>query len=93
MYPRLEGKGVRLTANAFIESVNGSEAEVYSVWGGWRRTETVDTVVLSLLRTPNDELYREIEDAYPAVHQVGDAVAPRRTIIAIYEGEKAGREI
>jgi len=93
IYPRLEGKGVRLTANAFVESVSGNEAEVYSVWGGWRRTEAVDTVVLSLLRTPNDELFREIEGAYPAVHQVGDAVAPRRTIIAIYEGEKAGREI
>ena len=72
---------------------SGTEAEVYSVWGGWRRSEAVDTVVLSLLRTPNDELFRQIEDAYPAVHQVGDAVAPRRTIIAIYEGEKAGREI
>ena len=93
IYPRLERKGVRLTANAFIESVSDSEAEVYSVWGGWRRVEAVDTVVLSLLRTSNDELFREIEGAYPAVHQVGDAVAPRRTIIAIYEGEKAGREI
>ena len=93
VYPRLEGNGVRLTANAFVESVDGSEAEVYSVWGGWRRTEKVDTVVLSLLRTPNDELFREIEGAYPAVHQIGDAVAPRRTIIAIYEGEKVGREI
>ena len=49
--------------------------------------------MLSLLRSPNDELFHQIEGAYPAVQMVGDAVAPRRTIIAIYEGEKAGREI
>ena len=93
VYPRLEGKGVVLTANAYIESVNDGEAEVYSVWGGWRRVEEVDTVVLSLLRTPDDALFGEIEDAYPEVHQIGDAVAPRRTIVAIYEGERVGRAL
>ena len=93
LFPRLDAVGVTRTANAFVEQIEGDAAEVYSVWGGWRRPVTADSVVLSLLRTPLDGIYAEIEDAYPAVYLIGDALAPRRTIVSIYEGERTGREI
>ena len=93
LFPRLDTAGVKRTANAFVESIDGDEAEIYSVWGGWRRVEPVDSVVLSLLRTPDDSLYEQIEGVYDAVYRIGDALAPRRTIIAMYEGERTGREI
>ena len=90
-FPRLESKGVVMTANAFVESVEGEGAEIYSLWGGWRRTFEANTVVLSLLRRPVDELYRELEQVFTEVHLIGDALAPRRTMVAMYEGERTGR--
>lgn len=68
--------------------------EVYSIWGGQRRTLTaIDTVVIAMIRTPNDALFNEIRDRFKEVHRVGDVVAPCKLAAVIYEGEKLGREI
>ena len=91
--PRLANVGVTLTAQAFIEKVEANEVELYDTWGGWRRTEQVDTVVVSLLRTPREQLYEETHCDHAETHRIGDALAPRRTIVSIYEGEEVGRRL
>ena len=95
MLPRLAAAGVTLTPNHFIEEIRGRQVEVYTIWN--RRTrivDDVDTVVLAMLRNPRDELYHELAAAGGVpVHRIGDAVSPRTTSDATYEGEKLGREL
>ena len=93
--PRLSAAGVTLTPNHFIEEIRGREVEVYTVWNKRTRiVDDVDTVVLAMLRNPRDELYHELATAGSVpVHRIGDAVSPRTTSDATYEGEKLGREL
>ncbi len=94
LFPRLVAAGVRLTAQHFIEKIEGNIVEVYHLWGGAHRfIGDVDTVVISSMRTPNDGLFNAIRDSFKEVHRVGDVVAPRKPMAVIYEGEKLGREI
>ena len=95
MLPRLASAGVTLTPNHFVEEIRGRQVEVYTTWN--RRTrvvDDVDTVVLAMMRNPRDELYGELRDGEGvSVHRIGDAVSPRTTSDATYEGEKLGREL
>lgn len=95
MLPRLAAAGVTLTPNHFVEEIRGRRVEVYTTWN--RRTrlvEDVDTVVLAMLRSPRDELYHELlAGGVAPVHRIGDALAPRTTSDATYEGHNLGREL
>ena len=95
MLPRLADAGVTLTPNHFVEEIRGRQVEVYTTWN--RRTrlvDDVDTVVLAMLRSPRDELYTELRaNGNGSVHRIGDAVSPRTTSDATYEGQKLGREL
>ncbi|WNF31519.1 FAD-dependent oxidoreductase [Aeribacillus composti] len=48
--------------------------------------ENWDTIVLSLGRVPNSELYEQIKHLVPQVWQIGDCLAPRTLEEATYEG-------
>lgn len=93
VYPRLTANGVRMSPQHFVERIDGPSVEIYGIWGGARRSVDVDTLVLSMYRTPRDELAHELRGRVEDVHVIGDALSPRRTIEAVYEGEKTGREL
>ena len=94
LYPRLAELGVRMTAQHFVEEIRGDEVELYDIWGGPRRTVSgVDTVVLSMLRSAESELYEQSQGHFEQVERIGDALAPRTPTMAIYEGEKLGRSL
>ncbi|MGE4095548.1 MAG: FAD-dependent oxidoreductase [Candidatus Binatia bacterium] len=94
LFPRLKAAGVKLTAQQFVESIRAKTVEVYDIWGGERRTVEADTVVLAMVRHPNDSLFQEIRQTLKKeLYRIGDAVAPRKLEAVIYEGEKMGREI
>ncbi|WP_318508695.1 hypothetical protein [Bacillus sp. T3] len=48
--------------------------------------EEWDSVVLSLGRVPNTELFEQLKDLAPEVKQIGDCLAPRTIEEATYEG-------
>ena len=96
LLPRLASLDVRLSPNHFIESIDGRAGpclrDPHQAFRG--RSMGVDTVVLSMMRTPQDTLFRELSDAGSIpTHCIGDAVAPRSVAEAIYEGEKLGRAL
>ena len=95
LLPRLGALNVRLSPNHFIEAIHGSDVDVYeTLTRRARQVEAVDTVVLSMLRSPDDVLFRALrDDGTIPTHCIGDAVAPRSVAEAIYEGEKLGREL
>lgn len=91
--PRLTAAGVRLTTLSFVEAIRGHEVEVYPVWGGPRRTESWDTVVISISRVPDESLYFACQGRFPRVERVGDCVAPRRPAALTYEAEELARRL
>lgn len=94
LFPRLKAAGVKLTAQQFVERINANSLEIYDIWGGEKRTAEVDTVVIAMMRSPNDALFQEIRQNFrKELYRIGDAVAPRKLEAVIYEGEKLGREI
>jgi 2,4-dienoyl-CoA reductase-like NADH-dependent reductase (Old Yellow Enzyme family) len=94
VFPRLVGAGVRLTPQHNLEAIFHDGVELASVWGGEPvRRSGIDTVVVSLLRSPNDALADELERLGLHVTRIGDALVPRRTADAIYDGERVGREL
>ena len=92
--PRLEEAGVVCTTQTNVDKIEGDRVHVRSVWGGQPRAiEGVDTVVISMLRSPNDALYRALEGRVAELHRVGDVLAPRRPVQSMYEGEELGRAL
>jgi 2,4-dienoyl-CoA reductase-like NADH-dependent reductase (Old Yellow Enzyme family) len=94
LLPRIIRAGVKITAQHFVEKIEDRRADIYNVWGGKGHSITdIDTIVLSMMRIPNDALFREIRNRFAAVHRVGDVVAPRKLAAVIYEGEELGRDL
>ena len=84
---------MRLSPNHFIESIDGHRVDVYeTLTRRHRRIDDVEVVVLVMLRTPEDTLFRELREAGTVpTHCIGGAVAPRSAAEAIYEAEKLAR--
>jgi 2,4-dienoyl-CoA reductase-like NADH-dependent reductase (Old Yellow Enzyme family) len=96
IFPRLKQLGVRITHQHFVDSIRVGEVDVYDIWAGPEASETrsgVDSVVMSILRIPNDGLFNAAEAALENVTRIGDAVAPRDVTAVIYDGEELGRRL
>ena len=96
IFPRLKKLGIQITNQYFVEAIRPGEADVYDIWAGPEALETrenIDSVVMSILRVPNDELYFAAKDSFPEVRRIGDVAAPRDITAAIFDGEQCGREL
>jgi pyruvate/2-oxoglutarate dehydrogenase complex dihydrolipoamide dehydrogenase (E3) component len=94
LYTRLFGKGVTLTPHTELVAVEGSTVVVANAYtGAQRRIDGVDTVVLSMGSRSTDTLYRALKNREPALHAIGDCVAPRGIHQAILEGTRVARAI
>jgi len=92
LYTRLFSQGVVFTPHTDLVAVEGSTVVVANVYTGEeRRIEGVDTVVLSMGARSTDALYRALRGRVPALHAVGDCVAPRGVHHAILEGTRVAR--
>lgn len=91
---RIAPRGVELRAGHLLAAVNGSSVSIRELWSGREQTiDDVDTVVLSMLRTPEDALLASLRDAGIAARAVGDALTPRRTAEVVYEAEEVARSV
>ena len=96
LFPRLKQLGIRITHQTFVEAIRAREVDVYDIWAGAGALETrtdIDSVVLSILRAPDDALYHSAEQAFSNVERIGDVVAPREIAAALVDGETLGRAI
>ena len=96
LFPRLKELGIKITHQYFVEVIRAREVDVYDIWAGVGVMETrtdVDSVVLSILRVPDDALYFGAERAFDNVERSGDVVAPREIAAALVDGETLGRAI
>jgi hypothetical protein len=93
--PDLIDAGVQVTTSEVVEAIHDGQLVLRSIWGGEPHETPAGTVVMSILRLANDELYSELRERISSVNvqRVGDALAPRKLEAVMYEAEKLGREI
>jgi hypothetical protein len=93
--PNLIEAGVKLRTQTIVEAIRDGSIQTRSIWGGEPEEIQAGTVVVSIMRLPNDELYRTVLETVDSanVQRVGDALAPRKLEAVMYEAEKLGREI
>ncbi|MBW1901813.1 MAG: FAD-dependent oxidoreductase [Deltaproteobacteria bacterium] len=93
-YVRLRAKDVVFTPNMAVTGISGNVVELFDVYANAQKTiEGVDTLVLAMGSYANDSLYKSLKGKVKEIHRVGDCLAPRLALDAIYDGYNAGRVI
>jgi len=95
---RLLQKGVTFTPDIAVMEVAGEAGakvikgfNVYS--NAWDEWGPFDSIVLAMGQRVEDSLYQSLKGKVSELYRVGDAVAPRKVDMAIWEGHRIGREI
>ncbi|MCG8355443.1 MAG: FAD-dependent oxidoreductase, partial [Kiloniellales bacterium] len=81
--------GEAVTSSALL-SWSGETARLRSLLDGREWERAFDSLVLATLPEPENELQAALADSGLELHAIGDCVAPRRAVLAIYEGRKLG---
>lgn len=94
---RLRANLARLGTTWHTESAvtewTGTGATVRNLLDGTEQFVAADTLVLALVNTPEDGVLHDLTDRHPALHAVGDVVAARSAVQAIYEGRVTGMRL
>lgn len=90
---RLARAGVTFVVDAALLSWEGSSARIRNLLTGVEDQRDFDALVLATTDVANDALATELSGIEIEVHTVGDCVAPRRALAAIYEGRRLGLKL
>jgi 2,4-dienoyl-CoA reductase-like NADH-dependent reductase (Old Yellow Enzyme family)/thioredoxin reductase len=92
--PRLLSNDVEMKTQVNIDRVIENTVYYGSIWGGAeKQIDEVDTVILSMLKSCNDEFYQSVRNEFTEVHRVGDCLAPRKPAQLMYEAHELGRSL
>jgi len=92
--PRLLNKGVLVSPETFIVMVVDKTVTVLNIHTmALREITDVDTIVLVTGKTPNDDLYNELEGKVPELYKIGEARNPHNMGDANRDGHFVGRLI
>jgi pyruvate/2-oxoglutarate dehydrogenase complex dihydrolipoamide dehydrogenase (E3) component len=86
---RLRRLGVRFFTDAAVREWRG-DAAVVTQFAGADETIPADALVIAACNRPEDGLAHELAELGIACRAVGDSVAARTAVMAIYEGRVAG---
>jgi 2,4-dienoyl-CoA reductase-like NADH-dependent reductase (Old Yellow Enzyme family) len=91
---KLYESGVEVVPDHFVQRIDGSRVELVNVYVP-DRTQTLDaeTIVMVTGRRSENALYHLLRGRGVSVEMVGDAVAPRGTYEAVYEGHRQARKL
>jgi len=89
---RLRALGARLMTDSAIREWHGNGATVFAYGAPDERVEA-DSLVLSCTNIADTTLADALAGSSLAISVIGDAVAPRTAVMAIYEGRKRGMAI
>ena len=87
---KLKQLGVHTHTETAIKEWRGNGATLIDLRDGEETAIEADTLVLATIPAAEDWLARELEDSGLEIHNIGDAVHPRRVQMAIHEGRKVG---
>ena len=89
---RLRELGVRFITDAAVREWRG-DAAVVTQFAGPDEVIAADTLVVAACNRPEDGLAHELVEMGIAFRSIGDSVAARTAVMAIYEGRVTGMEI
>jgi len=87
---RFARAGGEAITSAVLLTWDGGAASFRSLVDGREWTRDFESLVLATLPVAEDGLTRELAGEGFDVHAIGDCVAPRRAVLAIYEGRELG---
>jgi mycofactocin system FadH/OYE family oxidoreductase 2 len=91
---RFREKKIRVMALRAARAMEGSALVLEDLSNGEpERLEGVDSIVAAAGGVAEDRLYRELRGRVSDLRMVGDCVAPRTALEAVYEGHTAGRAL
>jgi 2,4-dienoyl-CoA reductase-like NADH-dependent reductase (Old Yellow Enzyme family)/thioredoxin reductase len=85
---KLKALGVETLPDAAITAWHGDGAEVVDLQGGATQRVAADALVLATVNRSQTSLQEGLADSGHEIHSVGDCVAPRLAVMAIYEGRE-----
>lgn len=89
---RLFNMGVNMIPLTFATGIEANRLQIMHAYTGKERfLENVDIVVLAMGSKVNENLYKSLKGKVSQLFRVGDCVAPRGIINAVYEAHKAAR--
>jgi mycofactocin system FadH/OYE family oxidoreductase 2 len=91
---RLMQKGVTFTPDFAVMEIKGTEVHGFNVYSNeWKVFDGYDTVVAAMGNEADDALYKALKGHVKELYRIGDAVAPRKADMAIYEGYMIGKRV
>ncbi|WP_134765192.1 FAD-dependent oxidoreductase [Nocardioides sp. 1609] len=96
IYPQLYASGVEMISDYWATSINPDAVTVTLVHdhsGQTTRTLPADWVVMATARRSESALVEPLEASGYSFEVIGDAVAPRGTYEAVYEGHRQARKL
>jgi 2,4-dienoyl-CoA reductase-like NADH-dependent reductase (Old Yellow Enzyme family)/thioredoxin reductase len=91
---RLYEAGVEQTTDHFVERIDGDRVTLFNVYQPERREEIgADWIVMATGRRSENDLYLTLKQRGQSVEAIGDAIAPRGTYEAVYEGHRQARKL
>ena len=92
--PRFREKGIKVMPLRSVRAVEGRTLVLEDrSTGESERLEGIDGIVAALGGLAEDGLYHALRGQVPELRMVGDCVAPRTALEAVYEGHEVGRAI
>jgi hypothetical protein len=92
--PRIYGAGVEILADRFVRRIDGSRVTLYNLYQQSAEVEVEsDFVVMATARQSESQLLGPLLERGVSVEAIGDAVAPRGTYEAVFEGHRQGRKV
>ena len=78
----------------FVKEIAGRRVDFVNVYAPERVTTLeADTLVMVTGRQSENELYHAMRERGASVEMIGDAVAPRGTYEAVFEGHRQARKL
>jgi NADPH-dependent 2,4-dienoyl-CoA reductase/sulfur reductase-like enzyme len=90
---RLKRLGAGWITDSAVTAWHGDAATIRNLLDGSEATLPFDTLLLSTVNRPDNELVGALAGAAFAIHSIGDCVAPRHAAAAIFEGRRLARQL
>ena len=89
----LTAKKVKRVSDFEVKRARPGKVTIRNVFTEQEQDLDADTLVLSYWRKADKKLYNELQGKVKELHKIGDCVASRRLINAVYEGYRVAMEI
>ena len=85
---------VEVITDHFVQQISGASVDLINLYRPDRvRTVEADWIVMSTGRQSLNSLYHRLRERGQSVEMIGDAIAPRGTYEAVFEGHRAARRL